>query len=334
QANNTTNTFTSGLTVNGAWNLNSAGSLTNMIFSGAQTIDGSGAIALSDHTQNRIYSGGNNLLTVDNGMTIRGAGQIGLSITSLLNKGAITADQSNTLTIATGGTGFDNLGNLNATGGGGINLTGNFTTSGNVEIAADSQINRTGTFLQTAGQTNVDGTLTSTGLVYIQGGLLSGSGQINGDVDNAGMVGPGNSAGLLSIDGDYEQLVAGTLYIELGGLLSGTEYDVLDVSGTADLGGTLDVSLIGGFNPLVGASFDILSADSILDTFNVLNLTSGSGYIWDVAYLADTLGPGTTDVVRLTVLTAPAVPVPTAVWLFGSALIGLMGVARRRRNHS
>jgi hypothetical protein len=29
--------------------------------------------------------------------------------------------------------------------------------------------------------------------------------------------------------------------------------------------------------------------------------------------------------------TAPAIPVPAAVWLFGSGLLGLVGIARRRR---
>lgn len=35
-----------------------------------------------------------------------------------------------------------------------------------------------------------------------------------------------------------------------------------------------------------------------------------------------------------TTTTPPAVPVPAAAWLFGSGLVGLVGVARRRRNKS
>jgi hypothetical protein len=53
----------------------------------------------------------------------------------------------------------------------------------------------------------------------------------------------------------------------------------------------------------------------------------------DTAYVGHSLvgfdAIGTTDVVRLSVVSA--VPVPGAVWLFGSGLLGLMGLARRRK---
>ena len=44
-------------------------------------------------------------------------------------------------------------------------------------------------------------------------------------------------------------------------------------------------------------------------------------WIWDIIY---------TDKQVLLTATATAVPVPAAVWLFGSGLLGLVGVARRR----
>ena len=50
----------------------------------------------------------------------------------------------------------------------------------------------------------------------------------------------------------------GELVMELGGLSGGSEYDQLDVSGGLLLGGTLQVSLIDGFAPGLGDTFDIL----------------------------------------------------------------------------
>ncbi len=55
----------------------------------------------------------------------------------------------------------------------------------------------------------------------------------------------------------------GTLDIEIGGYTPGSEYDQLNHtlgSGVAELGGTLDVSLLNGFMPQAGDAFDILSA--------------------------------------------------------------------------
>lgn len=324
--NSSTNNLFSGLTINGRWNMNSTGSSTNLIANGSQTITGNGEIVMSDNINNRIYSSANNTLTIDNGITVRGAGQIGLNQTQLVNKGTITADGSSAMTIQSSGTGFDNQGNLNASGSGAMNISGNFTNSGNVVIDNGSLINRSGTFVQTAGMTNVNGTLQSSGLVDIQGGLLAGNGLITGDVSNDGIVGPGNSAGLLSIDGDFSQSAIGLLDIELGGLLAGSEYDVLDITGTANLAGTLEVSLIDGFAPTIGDSFDILTAETLNGSFDILTLAFGNSN-WQVQYLIDEIG--TTDVVRLTALSS--VPVPAAVWLFGSGLLGLIGVARRRK---
>ncbi len=56
-------------------------------------------------------------------------------------------------------------------------------------------------------------------------------------------------AGLLSISGKYTQTATGSLNVELGGTTAGSQYDELVVSGTAMLGGTVNVSLINGFQP-------------------------------------------------------------------------------------
>ncbi len=58
------------------------------------------------------------------------------------------------------------------------------------------------------------------------------------------------------------------LTVELGGIIPGQQYDKLDISGTATLGGTLNVRLVSGFVPIAGQSFEFLAADAgVIDTF-------------------------------------------------------------------
>jgi len=66
----------------------------------------------------------------------------------------------------------------------------------------------------------------------------------------------------------------------------------LKVSGTAHLGGTLDVSLIdlGGslFNPALGDSFEIITAAVIAGQIDLLTLAAlGNELDWDVSYIVD-----------------------------------------------
>ena len=116
------------------------------------------------------------------------------------------------------------------------------------------------------------------GTLSASAGIVSGVGLISGDLDNtAATVAPGNSAGTLSVGGNYTQGTGGTLAIELAGTAAG-EFDVLDITGSATLDGILDISLL-SFSPISGDTFDILTASSIID--NVLTLTgdtSGFSY--------------------------------------------------------
>jgi len=328
--NSDSNAVTNGLTLNGAWNMNSTGGTTSLNFNGTQSIGGVGEIVMSDHVGNRIL-GNSNELTVGVGTAIRGSGKVGINVGSINNGGSIRAQgvdeelqiQSNSLS---------NSGLLSAEGIKGMNITSvSFTTNGLVEVAPTSVLNRTGDFIQTGGTTNVDGTLSVSGLIDILGGSLTGKGAINGTVRNSGTVGPGNSPGQLIVDGDYSQLASGTLDVELGGLIAGTEYDVLNITGIASLEGRLDVDLFdlgdGLFAPSLGDSFDILLAETISGSFDTLLLaTLGGGLSLDISYLTDEIG--STDVIRLSVVSA--VPLPAAVWLFGSGLLGLFGLSRRK----
>ena len=94
---------------------------------------------------------------------------------------------------------------------------------------------------------------------------------------------PGTSPAEVSFGGD---LVLGSrTLIELGGTTKRSQYDELDVTGLASLGGTLDVLLIDGFPPAPGDTFEIITAASILGTFVAESLPTLPGSLeWFVNY--------------------------------------------------
>jgi T5SS/PEP-CTERM-associated repeat protein len=100
-------------------------------------------------------------------------------------------------------------------------------------------------------------------------GLLIGYARVQGQVIVAagGKILPGNSPGILTIDGSYTQETGSTFYAELGGSDPGTGYDQVQVSGAATLAGNLQVRLTNGFTPAVGQTFRVLTAGSISGAF-------------------------------------------------------------------
>jgi len=72
--------------------------------------------------------------------------------------------------------------------------------------------------------------------------------------------------GILELGGSYLQTNSATLKIDLGGTEAG-EFDQLQIDGGALLSGTLDVSLIEGFEGASGQTFDIITANSVTGTF-------------------------------------------------------------------
>jgi hypothetical protein len=139
-----------------------------------------------------------------------------------------------------------------------------------------------GGFTQDDGELNLaGGAIESASAVELNGGMLTGSGTITGDVHNHSVVSPGHSPGTIIIMGDYAQ--DGVLRIELAGTSPG-EFDLLQVSGSATLGGTLEVSFIDGFLPAPGDRFDVLQASALPGAFDDLVLLDDRGIALESQY--------------------------------------------------
>jgi len=103
--------------------------------------------------------------------------------------------------------------------------------------------------------------------IDLEGGLLTGTGTVSADVVNNGAVSPGNSAGRLHVEGTYEQSAGSALLADILGPDANDDYDVLQVSGHAALGGTLILSMPGPFSADLGAFFSVVEAGTISGRF-------------------------------------------------------------------
>jgi tyrosinase len=102
--------------------------------------------------------------------------------------------------------------------------------------------------------------------------VVSGSQTIEGTLENTGVVSPGNSPGILKINGDYLQSEDGELTIEITGRKAGKKYDVLEIAGTASLDGALNIYFADGFAPKAGDRFQFLKAAGITGDFDTINI--------------------------------------------------------------
>jgi hypothetical protein len=173
-------------------------------------------------------------------------------------------------------------------------MTGRLSVAGH---APTSVAGGTGTLnIHPGGAVDVaeDTVLFPNGLVRLQGGTFGttaisfeGGGQFqwtsgvlhvgifDGDLTapSGGTLAPGRappegwSAGSTTILGDYTQSAGATLEIEIGGTATATEFDFVEVTGTATLGGELDLRLINGFVPDPDDEFIVFNAEELLSFF-------------------------------------------------------------------
>jgi hypothetical protein len=148
-------------------------------------------------------------------------------------------------TLSTSQVPFTNVENVAVTGGSTLNV--------NTDIA-------TGTVLVQQGMLALRGGIpTVTNRVDIQPqGILTGTGQVNGNVSNGGRVVPAGAGtvGRITVSDDYTQVATGNLDLDLQDPEPGTQSDNLEVGHAVRLGGALNLTALAGFN---GDTFVLVS---------------------------------------------------------------------------
>nr|MDQ6906803.1 hypothetical protein [Chloroflexota bacterium] len=201
--------------------------------------------------------------------------------------------------LATGGSTLIAAGAGNLIGNDGAGLVaagaGNLVAAGagNAQVREGNTATEANGIFLGSGELNLD-RLTIDGDLTMDGGVLSGTGLILGNLtNNAGFIAPGHSAGAIAVSGGFTQGANGTLVVENGGPAP-DQFDQLLVGGNASLGGHLIVRTIDGYTP------------DPADTFNPLAYTSTSGAFSSITANATlTAGPN-----GLLAQTNPAAPNP------------------------
>ena len=116
-------------------------------------------------------------------------------------------------------------------------------------------------------------------------GLASNSGSVSfiggaglttsGGFSNGGdlTVGVGST---FKVGGNFTQTSAGSLAVQLGGAPASGQFGQLVATGSASLGGNLNISVVNGFNPTLGQDYPVLSYASVTGAFaKISGLPSG-----------------------------------------------------------
>ena len=311
QFNDSTSTTLFGtITNNGNILLNSTGSFTDFVLSGNVTLSGSGVLSLT--AADRIRGTGifTNAGTTIEGETSNsggvgtagslGADEIGIvnqaggvisanvsgltlivdpnATDGLVNQGTMQAINGGSLLLSGNGGGtFTNSGTIKASGGGTLQFDGAVTSSGTVDVGADTLL-VTGSYTQSAGTFRLaGGTVTSTPAMDFEGGLVDAWGTINAAITNNANLQPALGGTGLTVNGKVALLASSQLTFQLGGLTQGSEYGHLNINGTLALGGQLVLTFANGFQNSVTNTdnFTVLNAFAVGLGGRFTNVASG-----------------------------------------------------------
>ena len=153
---------------------------------------------------------------------------------------------------------------------------GNFKINANSYVVATTAVVNTGA---TAVLTN-DGTLRSTTAVTNNNtAIYKGSGTVTDALfTNNATVYVGNPLACLTFANAYTQ--TSVLQMDIGGTTACTQFDKINVTGTATLGGTLTVSSINGYSGTANDRLTLIQATALSGTFATVSLPTN----WFINY--------------------------------------------------
>ena len=288
---------------------------------GSTAVGSAGRFTTGSDAARVEFTGGNHILKAGAKFTGPGRGRLRLipntPIPTVTLEGAATVgtpEASGNPATAAGGFEIDGgtlggTGSLAVVGGGGTvawragQINSNFTVGAGARLEID-----------TTGSPELNGTLTNEGIGEIagpnspstnshlsgNGGTFNNSGTLrvsrNGLVlrnggayptlNNTGTIELGAQASIVSLGWKFNQTATGTLNLKIAGKIAATpQFDQLQISAAATLGGTVNLSLINGFTPVVGNTFAAITYSSHTGTF----ATVSSGFEMDYAVTGATL---------------------------------------------
>ena len=127
--------------------------------------------------------------------------------------------------------------------------------------------------------------------------LIEDGSTIDAEVFNIGRLEPGTKVGTVLINNDYSQSASGSLGIELSGAPFANQ-DLIEVGGTANLSGELEVTVIDDTMPSIGPTYTLLTADVVSGQFDTFTLLADSIFSYEatLSYTAVRVALEFTDV--------------------------------------
>ncbi|MCX6879107.1 MAG: SUMF1/EgtB/PvdO family nonheme iron enzyme [Verrucomicrobia bacterium] len=252
---------------------------TILIESGAQVITGN----IEAATGNAATTGTVTVTGTGSALTQTGSSTLTLGAAS----GSTATLNVSTGAVFTGGTGLATIqptGTLSVNGG-----TARF--GGAVNHHGTIQLANAGLVEITAACANLGTIFTDVGSTVRVLGALGGGGSFTGwgTIQCEGSLNPGPAAATTFFGGDLTMGANLTTIMHLGGTQRGTQYDAINVIGQLAAGGTLTLSLINGFQPQAGDSFDLFNWGGISGSFARFDLPSlAPNLAWDTSRVVTT----------------------------------------------